>query len=102
MNCKFKPHHWKQYACSISTNIFKDTLHYKRCAVMFSNYIKSRFEMQVQHPTLNIVPGKKLCSNCTNKFQGLLSISIEASSSSDSKAEEAIQVTSSRDDSLAD
>jgi len=33
-------------------------------------------KVKVYPPTLNIVPGKKLCSNCRNKMQGLLNISI--------------------------
>jgi len=49
-------------------------------------------KVKVHHPILKIVPEKKLCSNCRNKIQGLLNISIKASSSSDSEAE-AIQTT---------
>ena len=56
--------------------------------------------VKVDHPTLNIVPGKKLCCNFRNKIQGLLIISINASASSGSEAE-VIQATSSQDDSHA-
>ena len=75
--------------------------HYQSCCNIFGNHKKSirnsspcvisleRYKKVInQHPTINIIPGRKICSNCKTKIDNLKVSFQDMSSSSGSEIEE--------------
>ena len=90
-------------ACTYHKYFYIDSYskHYQSCCNIFGNYKKSirNSNLRVisldwykkvinQHPTINIIPGRKICSNCRAKIDNLKVSFQDMSSSSGSEIEE--------------